>query len=110
MVSKIFNIIKKFAINKNWKDCFFTVNKLYICYLTQNFFLFEIFNKIGKVLISNIKKNFKSNNANISLIIIFNKVTNLFTLKIVIFGTTNFDISYYIVLNYILNYLKKKFI
>lgn len=41
------------------------------------------------------------------MIIIFNKAINLFILRTAIFEIIDLDISYYIALNYILNYFKK---
>ncbi len=59
---------------------------------------------------NNLKNFSKSNNINLDLIIIFNKTTNLFTLKINTFRIVYLNTSYYIIFNYILNYLNELFI
>ena len=61
------------------------------------------------MLASNLEKFFKSYNTNLSLIIIFNKTINLFILRTAIFRTIDLDSDHYIILNYMLNYLKKLF-
>lgn len=59
------------------------------------------------MLASSLKDFVKSNTVNSSLIIIFNKVKNLFTQRLTISKTDNLDIGYHIIFNYMLSYLKK---
>lgn len=94
-------------MDKGWRDYFLARNKLRICHLIQNSFQFKLLNKIGKVLASKLEKFSKSNSANPSLIIIFDEVTNLFTLRTAAFGTADLNIGCYIALNRVLSSFKK---
>lgn len=107
VVLKVFDIAKEFAMDKGQKSCFLIGEKLYIYYLLQNSFQFKSLKEIGKALVRNLKRFSGSNNANLSQIVIFNKVTNLFTLKTPDLGTFDLDISCYIAFNCILSYFKK---
>lgn len=107
MQNNSFKSAKKFGMDKSRRNCFLAKNKLCIYHLIQNSSQFELLIKIGKALVSNLKNFCKNNNINSSLILIFDKATNLFTLKTITFETANFDTNCYIALNCILSSLKE---
>lgn len=102
IVLKIFDIAKKFAIDKSWRSCFLAGKEFYARYLLQNSSQFKLLKKFGEKLVRNLEKFFGGNSINPSWLVVFNKIINLFSL-----GTLDWDTGCYVTLNHVLSYLKK---
>lgn len=110
VVLRASQIPRQFAMENRWRNCFIARNKLDVCHLIQKSPQFKSLNTIGKMLASNLENFSRGDNADLSLIVIFDKATNLFSPSITNSGIPDFDTERYVTLNCVLSCLKKLFI